>query len=104
MSKLSRRLLFITLIFEFCHLQEDATVLFKDNQGALLLMVNAQRPTKCTYHMDIKSFGLQDLVHRDLLCLQQIVTADNYADAMSHTFLRHTNFIMGGRVVPAAEI
>jgi hypothetical protein len=31
--------------------------------------------------MDIKSFGLQDWVHRDLLCLHQIVTADKYADA-----------------------
>ena len=84
--------------------QEDATVLFEDNQGALL-MANAQRPTKRTRHMDIKAFGLQDWVQRDLLCLKRIATADNYADAMTKNvgrtlFYRHMNFIMG-RVVPA---
>jgi len=55
--------------------------------------------------MDIKTFGLQDWVQRDLLCLKRIATADNYADAMTKNvgrtlFYRHMNFIMG-RVVPA---
>jgi len=84
--------------------QEDATVLFEDNQGALL-MANAQRPTKRTHHMDIKTFGLQYWVQRDLLCLKRITTADNYAEALTKNvgrtlFYRHMNFIMG-RVVPA---
>jgi len=56
-----------SLLEEIGLLQEDATVLFEDNQGALL-MANAQRPTKRTRHMDIKTFGLQDWVQRDLLC------------------------------------
>jgi len=69
-------------------------------------MANAQRPTKRTRHMDIKTFGLQDWVQRDLLCLKRITTADNYADALTKNvlgrtlFYRHMNFIMG-RVVPA---
>jgi len=55
--------------------------------------------------MDIKTFGLQDWVQSDLLCLKRIATADNYADALTKNvgrtlFYRHMNFIMG-RVVPA---
>jgi hypothetical protein len=42
------------------HLKE-ATVLFEDNNSALL-MANAQQPTKFTQHMDIKTFILQDWV------------------------------------------
>ena len=93
-----------SLLEEIGLLQEDATVLYEDNQGALL-MANAQRPTKRTRHMDIKTFGLQDWVKRDLLCLKRIATADNYSDAMTKNvgrtlFYRHMNFIMG-RIVPA---
>ena len=83
--------------------QEAATVLYEDNQGALL-MANAQKPTKRTRHMDIKAFGIQDWVQRDLLSLQRINTADNYADAMTKAlgrtlFYRHVNYIMG-KIVP----
>ena len=92
-----------SLLAEIGLMQEDATILFEDNQGALL-MANAQRPTKRTRHMDIKAFGLQDWVQRDLLCLKRIATADNYSDAMTKNvgrtlFYRHMNFVMG-RVVP----
>ena len=41
--------------------QEDATILYEDNQGALL-MANVQRPMKRTKHMDLKYFGLQEWV------------------------------------------
>ena len=79
--------------------QHEATVLYEDNQGALL-MANAQRPTKRTRHMDLKYFGLQEWVERDLLVLRRINTADNYADALTKAlgrtlFYRHMNFIMG---------
>ena len=51
-------------------------------------MTNAQRPTKRTRHMDIKTFlGLQDWVQCDLLCLIRIATADNYADALTKNVL-----------------
>ena len=77
----------------------EATVLYKDNQGALL-MANAQRPTKQIRHMDLKYFVLQEWVERDLLLLRHINTADNYADALTKAlgrtlFYRHMNFIMG---------
>ena len=41
--------------------QEDATILYKDNQGALL-MANAQRPTNQTKHMELKYFSLQEWI------------------------------------------
>jgi deoxyuridine 5'-triphosphate nucleotidohydrolase len=93
-----------TLLHEIGLSQEDATILYEDNQGALL-MANAQKPTKRTRHMDIKVFALQDWVKRDLLNLQRINTSDNYSDAMTKSlgrtlFYRHMNFIMG-RIVPA---
>ena len=83
--------------------QEDATVLYEDNQGALL-MANAQKPTRRTRHIDLKYFGLQEWVQRDLLILHRINTSDNYADAMTKAlgrtlFYRHVNFIMG-KIVP----
>ena len=92
-----------TILQEIGLMQEEATVLFEDNQGALM-MANAQRPTKRTRHMDIKHFIVQDWVAEDLLCLHRIPTADNFSDAMTKAtggtlFYRHMNYIMG-RVVP----
>ena len=49
--------------------QEEATTLFIDNNGALL-MANAQQPTRRTRHMDIKHFALTDWVERDLLIMK----------------------------------
>ena len=88
-----------SLLEEIGLAQEDATVLYEDNQGALL-MANAQRPTKRTKHMDIKHFGIQDWIQRDLLVLRRINTGDNYSDALTKPlgrtlFYRHMNFIMG---------
>ena len=54
--------------------QTDATVLYEDNQGALL-MATANRPTKRTRRMDVKHFVIQQWIVHDLL------TNDNYADA-----------------------
>jgi len=51
--------------------QESATVLFEDNNGALM-MANAQQPTKRTRHIDIKHFALLDWVEQDLLILHDI--------------------------------
>ncbi len=83
--------------------QDEATVLYEDNQGALLL-ANAQQPTKRTRHMDIKNFALQDWVKEDLIRLIRISTNDNYADVMTKAtartlFYRHMNYIMG-KVIP----
>ena len=39
--------------------QHEATILYEDNQGSLL-MAQAQQPTKRTRHIDIKYFVLHD--------------------------------------------
>ena len=62
--------------------QEAATILYEDYQGALL-MANAQRPTRRTCHLDLKHFGLQEWVQRDLITLHRINTGNNYAGAMT---------------------
>jgi hypothetical protein len=79
--------------------QHEATTLYEDNQGALL-MANAQQPTKRTRHMDIKTFVLQQWVEQDLIRLKRINTTDNYADVMTKStgstlFYRHMNYILG---------
>jgi hypothetical protein len=82
--------------------QQDATILFEDNYGALM-MANAQQPTKRTRHIDIKHFAILDWVEQDMLILQAISTHDNTADAMTKTltrnlFYRHYDTYMGRRV------
>ena len=83
--------------------QHEATVLFEDNQGALL-MANAQQPTKRTRHMDTKHFVLQEWVEKDLIDMKRISTNDNYADVMTKAtgrvlFYRHMNYILG-KIIP----
>jgi len=82
--------------------QKDATVLYEDNNGALL-MANAQQPTRRTRHMDIKKFALLDWVEQDLMILRTIKTAENAADGMTKAltrqlFTRHADTIMGRRI------
>ena len=40
--------------------QDDATVLYENNQGSLL-MASAQQPTKRTRHIDIKNFSFNKI-------------------------------------------
>ena len=84
--------------------QENATILYEDNQGALL-MARAKQPTKRTKHIDIRYFALQDWVERDLISMKRIATADNSSDALTKAtartlFYRHNNHILG-RLVPS---
>jgi hypothetical protein len=58
--------------------QLDATILFEDSNGALM-MANAQQPTTQARHIDIKHFALLDWVEQDMLLLQPISTHDNEA-------------------------
>ena len=83
--------------------QHEATTLYEDNMGALL-MANAQKPTKRTKHMDTRHFALQDWVDRDLIILRRINTSDNYSDAMTKPlsrilFYRHMEYIQG-KIIP----
>ena len=60
--------------------QHHATILYKDNQGALLMAQTGQ-PTKRTKHIETQYFALQTWVKRDLLALKCINTTNNSADA-----------------------
>ena len=87
--------------------QYEATTLFEDNQGALL-MAQAGKPTKRTKHVDLKIFVLQDWVEHDLLAVKRINTADNPSDAFTKPlartlFYRHTEFLMG-KIIPQYAI
>mmetsp|Transcript_14552 Transcript_14552/g.20797 ORF Transcript_14552/g.20797 Transcript_14552/m.20797 type:complete len:1557 (+) Transcript_14552:1335-6005(+) len=84
--------------------QREATVIYEDNRGALM-MVEAQQPTKNSRHIDIKHYAILDWVERDLLTLQDISTHDNASDGMTkplakQLFYRHFDTYMGRRVPP----
>ena len=83
--------------------QLQATTLYEDNQGALL-MANAGQPTKRTRHMEVKHFAIQQWVETDLLSLLRIGTSDNESDGMTKNlartlFYRHQEYIMG-KIIP----
>ena len=83
--------------------QHEATILYEDNQGSLL-MAQAQQPTKRTRHIDIKHFVLQDWCEQDLITIKRINTTDNSSDTMTKatartTFYRHMEYIHG-KIVP----
>jgi len=97
------------LILFYCSLLDDigisqteATVMYEDNNGALL-MANAQQPTRRTRHMELKHFAILDWVEQDLLILTHIPTSLNVADAMTKPlektlFYHHYDKYMGLRV------
>ena len=84
--------------------QDNATVLFEDNRGALL-MAQQRQPTKRTRHMEVKYFVVSDWVEKDLITVTTIPTAENVADVFTKQtprilFYRHYDKLMG-RVVPS---
>ena len=98
-------ILYVRTIMEEIGLPQDmATVLYEDNQGALLI-ANAQQPTKRTRHVETKHFAIQDWVEKDLLILKRISTTDNYSDVFTKAtgrtlFYRHMNYVLG-KIRPA---
>ena len=82
--------------------QENATTLYIDNNGALL-MANAQQPTRRTRHVEIKQFVLLEWVENDLIELQRITTSDNYSDGFTKALGRilhycHFHRVMGRKI------
>ncbi len=59
--------------------QEAVTLLYEDND-ACMAMANAQKPTPCTRHIDVKYFSILEWVEQDLMLLEQIDTSINLAD------------------------
>ena len=83
--------------------QEDASTLYIDNNGALL-MADAKQPTKRTRHMDIKHFKIQEWVEMDLIAMKRVHTSDNRSDVFTKAltpklFYRHMDRVMG-RIIP----
>jgi len=83
--------------------QDEATILYEDNQSALL-MENLGQPTKRTRCMDTKHFALQQWVGLDLLKLKRIDTSDNESDLITKNlgrilFYRHVEYLMG-KIIP----
>ena len=82
-----------------CIAQDEATILYEDNQGSLL-MAQAQHPTKRTRYIDIKHFVLQDWCEQDLILIKRINTTYNNSDILTKatartTFYHHTEYIQG---------
>jgi deoxyuridine 5'-triphosphate nucleotidohydrolase len=95
-------LYFCTLLDDLGIPQEEATVMYEDNRGALF-MANAQQPSSRTRHIDIKTFALTDWVEQDLITLVDILTSENCADHMTKAltkalFYRHTDTLMGRQI------
>ena len=81
--------------------QTDATLIYEDNWGALLL-AQAGRQTKHSRHIEIRHFALQDWIERDLLHLLDISTSLNASDIMTKQTQRlifnwHCDLIFGHR-------
>lgn len=78
--------------------QYEATALYIDNNGALL-MGNTQKPTPRTRHMDMKNFALTDWIERDMVIMKRISTSDNYSDGLTKPLgrqlhYRHNDYIL----------
>jgi hypothetical protein len=79
--------------------QEAATITYEDNDGCTA-MGNAQKPTNCTCHINIKYFSPCEWIECDLIYLERVDTAINTADhltkALTRTlFHRHANYLLG---------
>ncbi len=81
-------LYFCTLLDDLGIPQEEATVMYEDNRGALF-MANAQQPSNRTRRIDIKTFALTDWVEQDLMQLMDILTSENCADHLTKALPKH---------------
>ena len=98
-----KAILYVRSILDEINLPQDqATTLFIDNNGALM-MGNAQQPTRRTRHMELKKFALLDWVKHDLIIMRRISTKDNCADGLTKQtgrtlFYRHFDYILGKHI------
>ena len=97
-----KAILYVRSILDEINLpQDEATTLFIDNNGALVMGKNAQQPMRRTRHLELKKFALLDWVQRDLLLMKRISTNDNCADGMTkqtQLFYRHLDYILGKHI------
>ena len=107
-SEAGKMILYLRSILDEINVpQENATTLYEDNDGALL-MANAGQPTRRTRHIEIRQFALLDWVERDLLLLMEIASPDNCADPFTKpvgktAFWKHYDILMGRKVPKFVE-
>jgi hypothetical protein len=99
-----KTILYVRSILDEINLpQQNATTLFINNNGALM-MGNAQQPTRRTRHLELKKFALLDWIQKDLIFMKQIATHDNCSDGLTkqtgrQLFYRHFDYILK-KVIP----
>ena len=79
--------------------QRNTTSMYEDNKGYLHVIQN-QKPTKNTRHVDLRHFAVVDWVSQDLLIIKKISAHDNSSNTLTKSlgktlFHRHTDMIMG---------
>jgi hypothetical protein len=63
--------------------QKDPTNLFEDNESTIK-MANADRPTKCSRHIDIQYFAIQDWKKSGQILLNKIKGIINPSDSLTN--------------------
>ncbi len=98
--KLGKMLLYVCSILWDLKVPQEAASWLYENNNACTAMANAQKPTSCTRHMDIRYHVLCEWVEHDLIVLERVDTtineADHFTKILSHVlFLRHIGYIVG---------
>jgi hypothetical protein len=75
------------------------TVIYEDNNG-MRLMTNAQQPTCCTRHVELKQFAVLQWVEDKQIIFGDIGTANNISDSLTKQtgrtkFHQHHDILMG---------
>jgi hypothetical protein len=83
-----KMILFVcSILWDLDIFQEAATVFYEDND-ACTAMGNAQNPTPCTRHIDIKYFAICEWIERDLMHMERIDMTINMFDHFTKVLSR----------------
>jgi Reverse transcriptase (RNA-dependent DNA polymerase) len=96
-AKIAKHLCYI--LAELGYPQSTATHIYEDNQAAIA-MINEDRPTTRSHHIDIQHFAIQEWRSRGIICMLYIPTTINPADASTKALSwvlhsRHVRHSMG---------
>ena len=81
--------------------QKYATTIYEDNLGCVYMVQN-NKPTRRTRHVDVRQLAIIDWVAKDLLKVKHICTNENTGDGLTKPlgktlFHRHTDSLLGRR-------
>ena len=93
-----------SILIELGFEQKEPTPTYEDNASAIEI-INAQKPTERTRHIEIRFFGIQDWKTRGDICLSHIPGVINPADDLTKPLgwvlhSRHARYLMGHYNVP----